>query len=90
MALVRKADSLQKLFQLLIAIDYILLLALLVKMTTIGFSVGISISLLLVVYNFFLIFFCFKRATRASDSHITSLVLLATILSFIFLISFII
>lgn len=78
----RKPDIIQKAFLWLIVFDYALLGMFLLKLSSLTLKSGTLISLLLLIYNFILNFFCFHRANRKSDSYIIYPILSATLLAF--------
>jgi hypothetical protein len=84
----RKPDRLQKVFAWLIVIDYLMLAAFLLQLTSLTLNKGVTISVLLVLYNTLLTFLCFRRARRAEDYYTIYPILSATLLAFILFLYF--
>ncbi|PWI33011.1 hypothetical protein DI392_11905 [Vibrio albus] len=84
----RKPDRLQKVFAWLIVIDYLMLTAFLIRLTSLTLNEGVTISALLVLYNTLLTFLCFRRSRRSDDYYTIYPILSATLLAFILFLYF--
>ncbi len=71
----------------LIVIDYCLLAMLLINLTNVTLSSGVTISLLLVLYNILLHILCFQRTTER-EGYIIYPTITATLLAFIYFLYF--
>ncbi|WP_165312894.1 hypothetical protein [Vibrio ziniensis] len=80
-------DKLKKALLWLIVVDYFLLTLVLFQLTSLTLNSGVSISLLLVIYNVLLTTLCYQR-TNEGESYIIYPTITATLLSFIYLLYF--
>ncbi len=76
-------NIMRRIFSWLIVIDYALLAAFLLMLSSLSLRGGTFISLMLVIYNTLLTFLCFNREDAGNDSYIIYPTLSATLLAFI-------
>ncbi len=82
-----KSRLIKKALLWLIVIDYCLLALVLINLTNITLRSGVTISLLLVIYNILLYIVCFQRTTE-QDGYIIYPTITATLLAFIYFLYF--